>query len=322
MASTNFSYGTVIASTWLNDVNAAVYNTIPNLAPKTNAVLTTPNIGAATATSINKNFFTTPANNCQWSLSDGKTFTVTNTVTISGVDGASLALGSGANTFSGTASGNNTGDQLTFKNFAVSGQPTVVATTTTDTLTIVGGSGVSVTTDATAKTVTLSSNSSSAMVLLGQATVTTPVSEIGFRNLFTSAYDTYEIVFQGLTNNGSGNQPLSIRFSLDGTTLDGNSTYSDFGSSVTVNNTRATLTPQVPITNAPGAPSGTVRVINSNSTGPIFKIMTAATVGLGVSSFSGAVYNSSVALKGFALLTVGTGSFNAGTVRVYGIKNT
>lgn len=31
MASTNFSPGTVIQSTWLNDVNLAVYTTIPSL---------------------------------------------------------------------------------------------------------------------------------------------------------------------------------------------------------------------------------------------------------------------------------------------------
>lgn len=40
MASTNFAYGTVIASTWLNAVNAAVYTTIPTLAPLNNPTFT------------------------------------------------------------------------------------------------------------------------------------------------------------------------------------------------------------------------------------------------------------------------------------------
>lgn len=52
-------------------------------------------------------------------------------------------------------SGNNTGDQLTFKTISVSGQSDVVADSTTDTLTLVAGTNVTLTTDASTDTITI-----------------------------------------------------------------------------------------------------------------------------------------------------------------------
>jgi hypothetical protein len=68
-----------------------------------------------------------------------------------------LATQSG--TFSGTSSGTNTGDQNVFQNIAVSGQTTVSADTTTDTLTLAAGTGVAITTDAATDTVTITNSS-------------------------------------------------------------------------------------------------------------------------------------------------------------------
>jgi hypothetical protein len=64
-----------------------------------------------------------------------------------------LATQSG--TFSGTSSGTNTGDQLTFKTISVSGQSDIVADTGVDTLTIVAGTNVTITTNATTDTLTI-----------------------------------------------------------------------------------------------------------------------------------------------------------------------
>lgn len=64
-----------------------------------------------------------------------------------------LATQSG--TFSGTSSGTNTGDQNLFSTIAVSGQSNVVADSTSDTLTLVAGSNVTITTDATTDTITI-----------------------------------------------------------------------------------------------------------------------------------------------------------------------
>ncbi len=67
----------------------------------------------------------------------------------------SLATQSG--TFSGASSGTNTGDQNLFSTIAVAGQSNVVADTTSDTLTLVAGSNVTITTDASTDTITISS---------------------------------------------------------------------------------------------------------------------------------------------------------------------
>lgn len=65
----------------------------------------------------------------------------------------SLATQSG--TFSGTSSGTNTGDQSLFSTIAVSGQSNVVADSTGDTLTLVAGTNVTITTDASTDSITI-----------------------------------------------------------------------------------------------------------------------------------------------------------------------
>jgi hypothetical protein len=69
-----------------------------------------------------------------------------------------LATQSG--TFSGTSSGTNTGDQNLFSTIAVSGQTDVVADTTSDTLTLVAGTNISITTDAATDAITITASSS------------------------------------------------------------------------------------------------------------------------------------------------------------------
>lgn len=71
---------------------------------------------------------------------------------------ATLGLGTLATqsgTFSGTSSGTNTGDQNLFGTVAVAGQSDVVADGTTDTLTLVAGNNVAITTDALTDSVTI-----------------------------------------------------------------------------------------------------------------------------------------------------------------------
>ena len=90
-----------------------------------------------------------------------------------GGTGASTASGARTNlglgtlatqngTFSGTSSGTNTGDQNLFRTIAVAGQSNVVADSTTDTLTLVAGSGISITTDASTDSITITNTNSSA----------------------------------------------------------------------------------------------------------------------------------------------------------------
>lgn len=78
--------------------------------------------------------------------------TSVNGITLSGSATPSVAV-----TGSSTLSGTNTGDQNLFSTIAVAGQSSVVADSTSDTLTLVAGSNVTITTDATTDTITISS---------------------------------------------------------------------------------------------------------------------------------------------------------------------
>lgn len=73
---------------------------------------------------------------------------------------ATLGLGTLATqngTFSGTSSGTNTGDQNVFQTIAVAGQSNVVADSTSDTLTFIAGTGMTITTNAANDEITFSS---------------------------------------------------------------------------------------------------------------------------------------------------------------------
>ena len=57
--------------------------------------LVTPTLGVATATSINKVAITAPATSATLTIANGKTATINNTLTLSGTDGSTVALGAG-----------------------------------------------------------------------------------------------------------------------------------------------------------------------------------------------------------------------------------
>lgn len=55
-------------------------------------IFTTPSLGVASATSINKIVFTAPATSATFTIANGKTFTVNNTITFSGADSTTMTL--------------------------------------------------------------------------------------------------------------------------------------------------------------------------------------------------------------------------------------
>lgn len=57
--------------------------------------LTTPVLGAATVTTVNKLTITAPASSATLTIADGKTLTASNTLTFTGTDGSSLNIGTG-----------------------------------------------------------------------------------------------------------------------------------------------------------------------------------------------------------------------------------
>lgn len=62
---------------------------------ETNTTLTTPTLGVATATSVNKVALTAPATGSTLTIADGKTLTQSNTLTYTGTDGSTVNFGAG-----------------------------------------------------------------------------------------------------------------------------------------------------------------------------------------------------------------------------------
>lgn len=66
-----------------------------NVVLATSPTLVTPALGVATATSVNKMAITAPATSSTLAVADGKTFTASNTVTLTGTDGVSMNVTNG-----------------------------------------------------------------------------------------------------------------------------------------------------------------------------------------------------------------------------------
>jgi hypothetical protein len=112
----------------------------------TNAALVTPNIGVATATSVNKVALTAPATGCTLTIAEGKTLTVDNTITFSGTDSTTISLPSTSATMARTDAAQTFTGAQTFSTGvicgvqALSGAGAVNLTTPTTAFTSTGAS--------------------------------------------------------------------------------------------------------------------------------------------------------------------------------------
>ena len=106
----------------------------------TSPTLATPVLGVASATSINKVAFTTPATSATLTIADGKTFTASNTLTFTGSDASSVAFGAG-----GTVAYTNV---TTLSSLASGGTITTGVWNGTDIAVADGGTGASTAADA------------------------------------------------------------------------------------------------------------------------------------------------------------------------------
>lgn len=121
-----------------------------NVAMTTSPVFTTPTLGVASATTINKLTITAPATGSTLAIADGKTLTVSNTLTFTGTDTSSVAFGAGGTvlytastvplTVGSTTIASGTNTRVLFDNSGVLGEYVIsgtgnVAMTTSPTFT-------------------------------------------------------------------------------------------------------------------------------------------------------------------------------------------
>jgi len=104
---TNKTYDTAGAgnSFSINGVAATANTGTGSVVRATSPSLTTPSLGVATATSINKTAITAPATGSTLAVADGKTATISNTLTFTGTDSSSVAFGTGGTVTYTIASG-------------------------------------------------------------------------------------------------------------------------------------------------------------------------------------------------------------------------
>ena len=145
-------------------------------------------------------------------------------------------------------SGTNTGDQSVFQNIAVSGQSTVSADSTSDTLTLVAGSNIEITTNATTDTVTITStatggNAFGKIAVAGQSDVdadgvSDTLNLVGGTNIAITTNSTTDTVTISAVGGGDVVGPASATANnvalFDGTT---GKLIKDAGVSISGNNT-------------------------------------------------------------------------------------
>lgn len=214
-----------------------------NLALGTNSITMSGSIGV-TGTRVTKGWFTDlEVTNAIVGSITGNAATVTNatlttaltvntgTVTLVGnaANTSVLTIGAGAVSVSGA----NTGDQNLFRTFAVAGQSDVVADSTTDTLTLVAGTNVTITTDASTDTITINASGGGG-ITVGTTTIT---SGTNTKVLFNNAG-----VVGEYTISGSGNVAMTTSPSFTTPTLGVASATSINKVAITAPATSATLT--------------------------------------------------------------------------------
>lgn len=301
----------------------------------TSPALETPTIGVATATSINKNIFTTPATSCTWTLTNGKTFTVSNTLTLAGTDGSTLNVGTGGTL--GTAAYTASSAYLSSSVTVTVAQGGTGATTFTDGGVIIGNStgALQVTTAGTSGQVltsngagvdpTFQTSVASAMVLLATLTPTA-AANVDALTTFTSSYDSYLIIGTGLSV--AADDFIRFRFAVAGTADAGSNYYTVDSYNAGTNTVSVTSG----IVNATTTSAGIganfkIEIFNANDATRLKTCFSThasqlnATPGY-TNRIAATTYSAANAISGIRFLLNGGNNFGAtGKIRIYGIAN-
>ena len=212
----------------------------------------TPTLGTASATSINKITFTTPATGSTLTIIDGKTLTANNTLAFSGTDGSTLNIGSGgtlgSNAFTSTAFYPNANPSnyipLTALSSAALG---LTYTNTTGVFSLTSGYAIPSTasqanwdTAYTNRITTLTTTGSSGAATLSANTLNIPtytLTGLGGQPLSSTLTSLSGLAHAAgvLTNNGTGTFAYSTTPTLTGTNFSGIPNTALVNASITIN---------------------------------------------------------------------------------------
>lgn len=173
----------------------------------TSPTLVTPNLGVATATSINKVAITAPATSATLTIADGKTLTASNTLTLAGTDSttmtfpstnATIARTDAAQTFTGTQTFSQV--NLTANAITASGNAATVPIT----------SGRNIVTNNSAATLTITLTTTSAVNM--QTCIVQILDASAVAQTITWVNTEDSTVTAPTTSNGSTTLPLTVGF--------------------------------------------------------------------------------------------------------------
>jgi hypothetical protein len=161
------------------------------------------------------------------------------------------------------------------------------------------------------------------IALLGSATVGAAVANIDFLSLFAAGYDKYTIDAQGLLPSVA--DTLMMRLATGGS-VDTGANYSLLVASGGISTAGQTAFTVASVVNTTGGVSMTIEVRNANDA---TRYKSVGARGMFYSSAPGieprnqeAAYTQAAAVSGFRLYWNAASNFSAGTVRVYGHRNT
>ena len=199
----------------------------------TSPTLTTPTLGVASATSINKVTLTTPATGSTLTIADGKTLTASNTLTFTGTDSSSVAFGTGGTVaYTGSTLAQfaaTTSSQLAGVISDETGSGALVfATSPTFTTSIVGSTGFTAFATSSTLTIGCDNNSASTTNIVTGAAIASRVKTInlGTGGLATSITNINIGTASGGTGTTTVNNDLIVtgNLTVNGTTTTVNST--------------------------------------------------------------------------------------------------
>ncbi len=183
------------------------------IAPLVSPSFTTPTLGVATATSINRVALTAPASGSTLTIVNGKTLTVNKTLTLEGTDSTTMTFPSTSATIARTDAANTfTGVQTVTQIIATNN----AITASTNAATIPITSKMNTVTNDSAGNMTITLTTTSAID--GQASVVRIVDFSGVAKSITWVNTENSLVSAPTTSNGSTTLPLTVIFMFNSLT--------------------------------------------------------------------------------------------------------